>query len=445
MAALLPAISALSPATPSLLGWARNETCVLSTNYGNSQYTAEIRVGTPAQTLHAIPDSGSFELLMTSTACKGCDGHPKFDASLSSSFVRLGSSVETRFGQGDVYSTVNYDRVQLGDLAAPRQSILLMQQNDLLNFDVAAYDAVMGMGRDRLARFYSDDLSLMASLHADVTGICVGQHDMEPGRLQVGGEVPGLQYATLPVSGSSHWAIKVEGISLVSSTAETQLPGCEGSGCEAIVDSGTSLIALPKTVIDVVLAHLGSVESDCSDVSELPTLRFRAGGHQFDLPPQLYMAKMDDNRAMEAASTFGAVRMPWHLANETRRGAATSELASTGAECLPLFMEMNFDLSSNLPAMILGLPFLRRYAARFDRFAQTVGLGEIPLGSSICTHCGTSHESNAVSSLFSDVAMSPQALVPHPHQGPRSRPVLKRAYLRMPSWMHRSAQDTRRA
>eukprot|EP00966_Prymnesium_polylepis_P274840 6350284-Prymnesium_polylepis.1 len=121
-------------------------------------------------------------------------------------------------------------------------------------------------------------------------------------------------------------------------------------------------------------------------------------------------------------------------------------------------MEMNIHASFGGPAMIFGLPFLRRYAARFDRNNQTVALGEIPLGSSLCTHCGDSHESEAASALlsgqaeqlsspaaharpskFNDAArsdVSPGALLPPSGAGlVRERPLLRPAHVRMPSWM----------
>merc|ERR1719230_1684247 len=195
---------------------AAQDTCVLSKNYANAQYTVPVSVGTPPQTLNAVPDSGSFELMMTSEDCNGCEGHIKFNSRNSTSFLNLGTVVDTKFGQGDVSSQVNYDRVQLGALVASKQSILLMQNNKLRNFKEAAYDAVMGMGRETKARYYSDDLSLMANLHAPVTGVCIGQHDQEPGRLQVGAEVPGLKYVTLPVVGQTHWGINIDGVSLAS-------------------------------------------------------------------------------------------------------------------------------------------------------------------------------------------------------------------------------------
>eukprot|EP00966_Prymnesium_polylepis_P307863 7114557-Prymnesium_polylepis.1 len=147
----------------------------------------------------------------------------------------------------------------------------------------------MGMGRETRARSYSDDLSLMASLLAPVTGVCIGQHDQEAGRLQVGAEVPGLSYVSLPVVGTTHWSITIDGVSLATNSSDAiAIPGCEGVGCQAIVDSGTSLMALPRSVLNTVLSMIGTIEKDCSNVDQLPNVRFSAGEHHFDLPPQLY-------------------------------------------------------------------------------------------------------------------------------------------------------------
>ena len=137
-------------------------------------------------------------------------------------------------------------------------------------------------------------------------------------------------------------------------------------------------------------------------------------------------------------------------------------------------------------SIVLGLPFLRAYAARFDRAKQTVrratqvllpppppclslsdppstrthdtppttthleqipkltselvyfwqvSLGQIPLGSSLCTHCGTGHDSNQPSALLasSTTLASGVANVLQPQPNMRERPMLNSRYLRMPS------------
>ena len=42
--------------------------CIDADNFANTQYTVSIELGSPPQSLKAVPDTGSFELLAASTA-----------------------------------------------------------------------------------------------------------------------------------------------------------------------------------------------------------------------------------------------------------------------------------------------------------------------------------------------------------------------------------------
>lgn len=161
---------------------------------------------------------------------------------------------------------------------------------------------------------------------------------------------------------------------------------------------------------------------------------------------QLYVARMEHEDARRSASLslgkdMPVFKMPWEHST-----VSLNEMSSSS--CIPLFMEMNIATNVNGPVMIFGLPFLRRYAARFDRNSQTVGFGQIPLGSSLCTHCGETHTSTTPSVLRGDsislaAADSPGSLLPKAELGlllKRERPVLKPQHLRLPSWLSRATR-----
>lgn len=61
--------------------------------------------------------------------------------------------------------------------------------------------------------------------------------------------------------------------------------------CAAVVDTGTSVIAGPNPVINKLIAAIGKVEKDCSNVDSLPTLSFTIKGKAMPLPPQIYVIK----------------------------------------------------------------------------------------------------------------------------------------------------------
>ena len=47
-------------------------------------------VGSPPQVLDAVPDTGSFEMIISSSECEGCAPHKLFDRSKSSTFQPRG-------------------------------------------------------------------------------------------------------------------------------------------------------------------------------------------------------------------------------------------------------------------------------------------------------------------------------------------------------------------
>ena len=252
---------------PIARGGEEQHTCVRADNYENAQYTVPLHIGSPRQTLHVVPDTGSFEVVLASAECEGCGDHVRYARNNSSTFRSKSPRelVSIKYGQGDVQAEVAYDRIQFGSLVAAQQSLLLMQNNQLKDYADAAYDGVMGLGVSSTLRAQDSDRAISASFGANTIGICFGQQDGEPGRVDLGTlpEVERPDFVQLPLRGTSHWAVALDSMAVAGGGGA--LTGCE-HGCTAIIDSGTSLLAVPSTMLAQILAQIGSVEPDCSNV-----------------------------------------------------------------------------------------------------------------------------------------------------------------------------------
>merc|ERR1740121_2475006 len=109
------------------------------------------------------------------------------------------------------------------------------------------------------------------------------------------------------------------------------------SDCQVAVDTGTSQLAGPTSVINDLSQRL-DVKSDCSNYQKLPKLGFVVGEHILNLSPADYVDKGPDG-------------------------------------CEVSLMPLDVP-PPNGPLFIFGDPFLRKYYTAYDRASNRVGFAE---------------------------------------------------------------------
>ena len=462
----LQAMGATAPeAAASLVPQKRvgEPTCLTARNFLNTQYTVNVGVG--GNRFWMVPDSGSFEVLVPSAACRfveprsasspefrspsprlvppsnycrdcrcvhsrsacckdgtGLGGDSKsFYTQLGPGAALASKRVDVTFGQGVVSGRITHDTVLLGSTAAVNQSLLLAESHQVQGYCEGSYDGVLGLGHRRYAREGDADTALLATLGLSSFSICYGRNEDDPGRLVLGGGVPGLQYREVPVVGTRHWAVQLVGVGF---GGDAVVCG-EGQHCGAIIDSGTSLIAGPRSLMQTLLDQLGSgVEEDCSNVDSLPSLTFRLGTPEapmdFVLPPRMYVTRSREE-AEEAASPGQGQDSTGFLSGtlgEMNASAAVAGKKLGRERCMVVFMELNMEDRDYGPVWILGMPFMRAFSARFSRNSVsstngasedpsdagwrrnlTVGLAEIPADQNVCAGCPGEDASDRLAGL----------------------------------------------
>jgi len=121
--------------------------------------------------------------------------------------------------------------------------------------------------------------------------------------------------------------------------------GCT-HGCDAIIDSGTSVIAAPSFAVRQVAEALTQLNSNCSNLEALPDLVFKLGGHTFSLPPSSYVAEVIGD-----VPEYLKAKMPF--------------LGSSKRACELMIMDMG-GITEGGEMWILGVPFFRKYYTTFE-------------------------------------------------------------------------------
>lgn len=245
-------------------------------NYMDAQYYGEIGIGSPPQKFTVIFDTGSSNLWVPSSKCIfsiACLFHPKYKHTKSSTYEKNGKSCAIRYGSGSVSGFLSQDHVQLGSLIVKDQVFMETTKEAALTFTVAQFDGILGLGfqeisvdnvvpvwykmvEQRLVRDQVFSFWLNRNLDAK-----------EGGELVFGGVDPNHfigEHTYVPVTQKGYWQFEMDDFLIGNQSTGF----CEG-GCAAIVDSGTSLLAGPTTVITQINHAIGAsgiVSTECKSI-----------------------------------------------------------------------------------------------------------------------------------------------------------------------------------
>lgn len=317
-------------------------------NFMNAQYFSEMSIGTPPQDFKVILDTGSSNLWVPSTSCGSiaCYLHSKYDSSSSSSYKKNGTEFEIRYGSGSLSGFVSQDTVTIGDLTVKNQDFAEATSEPGLAFAFGRFDGILGLGFDRLSvngivpPFYQmvnqkliDDAVFAFYLS--------GENGGDDSEVVFGG-VDKDHYTgkitEIPLRRKAYWEVDFDSISFGDETAELENTG-------VILDTGTSLIALPTDLAELLNKEMGAKKSyngqytvECSVRDSLPDVTFKLAGYDFAISPYDYILEVQGS-------------------------------------CISTFMGMDFPAPVG-PLAILGDAFLRKWYSIYDLGKGTVGLAK---------------------------------------------------------------------
>ena len=204
-----------------------------------------------------VLDTGSSNLWVPSSECGSiaCYLHTKYDSSASSTYKKNGSDFEIRYGSGSLSGFISQDTVQIGDVKIKNQLFAEATEEPGLAFAFGRFDGILGLGYDTISvnkivpPFYSMvdqgllDEPVVSFYLSDTNN---GDGD---GSEAVFGGVNKDHYTgkltKIPLRRKAYWEVDLDSISFGDATAELDNTG-------VILDTGTSLIALPSTLAELL-------------------------------------------------------------------------------------------------------------------------------------------------------------------------------------------------
>lgn len=217
---------------------------------------SEIAIGTPPQTFKVVLDTGSSNLWVPSTECGSiaCYLHTKYDSSASSTYKKNGSEFEIRYGSGSLSGFISQDTVQIGDIKVKGQDFAEATQEPGLAFAFGRFDGIMGLGFDTISvnkivpPFYK--MIDQKLIDEPIVSFYLSNTDNEGDESEaMFGGINQDHYTgnmtKIPLRRKAYWEVDLDAITFGDATAELDSTGI-------ILDTGTSLIALPSTLAELL-------------------------------------------------------------------------------------------------------------------------------------------------------------------------------------------------
>ncbi|XP_026510982.1 gastricsin-like [Terrapene carolina triunguis] len=270
--------------------------------YMDASYYGEISIGTPPQNFLVLFDTGSSNLWVPSVYCQSqaCSNHARFNPSQSSTYSSNGQTFSLQYGSGSLTGFFGYDTMTLQNIAVTNQEFGLSENEPGTNFIYAQFDGILGMAYPSLA-VGGATTALQGMLQENLLSQPIfsfylsSQPSSQYGGEVVFGGVDSSLYSGqiywAPVTQELYWQIGIDEFAIGG-----QATGWCSQGCQAIVDTGTSLLTVPQQFMNSFLQDVGAQANeygeyvvDCSSVQSLPTISFTINGVSFPLPPSAYI------------------------------------------------------------------------------------------------------------------------------------------------------------
>ncbi|NWQ83669.1 CATE protein, partial [Columbina picui] len=223
--------------------------------------------------------------------------HAKFQPSQSSTYRAIGTPFSIQYGTGSLTGVIGSDQVVVEGLTVNNQQFAESISEPGKAFLDAPFDGVLGLAYPSLAvdgvTPVFDNMMAQNLVELPMFSVYLSTNTESSlgGELLFGGFDPSRFMGTLnwvPVTQQGYWQIQLDNIQLGGTVAFC------ANGCQAIVDTGTSLITGPTKDVKALQKYIGATPVDgeyaveCSNLNVMPDVTFTINGLPYLLSPQAY-------------------------------------------------------------------------------------------------------------------------------------------------------------
>jgi len=348
-----------------------------------TSYFGNIAVGNPEpQEFTVVFDTGSAHLVLPCTGCDSetCAKHRLYNRSMSGTSVDIEhdgklvpagtdkgqrDQLSITFGTGKVVGEFAEDQVCLGPRPEDCSTMRVVLANEMSAepFGLFAFDGVLGLGLDAMA--LNPEFSFFGRMTRQQPNmlpqfsVFLARNDDSLSTISFGGHEPEraaseLSWTDVAMPELGYWQVEIKSVRIGGEVVQD----CEASQCRAILDTGTSLLGVPRQVSRPMQRLLARTPPPDADAEELDCRAVEGLDIEFDLGEHVIKVGAED---------YSRPR-PFNITADTPEGWQLS--------CRSLLLPLDIEAPLGPLVFIWGEPVLRKYLTIYDWAAKKIGFAD---------------------------------------------------------------------